>query len=287
MAKTQQKGTSIGDGTITEVDINISGATVKSPLLGSDYLFIRDSVLNTTQQILVSTLDDYYASKYFPSSDNMSYAVSAGSYSFVPTTAYGRSLLGAVSGTMFTGLNADTVDGFQHNQSLLTTATPTFAGLNVGTVGKIATFGDATITSKWISIRNADTTGIAIGLLQTTTLGGLDGIGLIRTGSSKGFGISVNNLTAFNLVTTVDFSINYQTKYVTINSAVATSSVGTGALVVGGGVGINGGITLNGTIVGATTITGTSFNGITGLTTVILPLAPASTAVVGTATLVS
>ena len=86
MAKTQQKGTSIGDGTITEVDINISGATVKSPLLGSDYLFIRDSVLNTTQQILVSTLDDYYASKYFPSADNMSYAVSAGSYSFVPTT---------------------------------------------------------------------------------------------------------------------------------------------------------------------------------------------------------
>jgi hypothetical protein len=64
MSETQVKGKNVGDRSITDVDIDLSGAPAKTPLVAADSFAIIDSATNLTKRTLLSTLTTYLAALF-------------------------------------------------------------------------------------------------------------------------------------------------------------------------------------------------------------------------------
>ncbi len=71
--------------------------------------------------------------------------------------------------------------------------------------GQTAVFGDSTYTTKYIQIRDG-LNGFEWGLNTSISVGGSAGAGIMKYGSNKGFGIAVNNTTAFADVSAGDLA---------------------------------------------------------------------------------
>ena len=198
MAKTQIKGKDIGDRTITELDIDITGATNKSVILSTDSLFLLDSAINLSGRVTINNLETYFNNKYFPSVGSMLFTNTIGTYSTCPTNAFGRALLNSVSGTVITGLNADQVDGHSMNQDVLIASSPTFANVTAGTFlgNSVATNTQpATQTAKFDGfgvIGNRPSFYITNSSTIVLCIGAIHGSGAVVTVSSTGIVVTGN-----------------------------------------------------------------------------------------------
>ena len=80
--------------------------------------------------------------------------------------------------------------------------------VNVRKTGLIMSLGDNVYADTYLQIRNNSPYGVRLGL-KASQFGSTNGIGLIQTGGSRGFGIKVNEQLGFNTVTDPEFFIQH------------------------------------------------------------------------------
>jgi len=174
MAKTQIKGKDIGDKTVTELDIDISGATSKSIIVSGDSLFLFDSDVNLSGRVTISNLETYFNKKYFPSANKISFATGIGTYAQVTTTATGLGLL-------------------SNDQDLMSTSSPTFNNLVVTKLNNLTVGGNG-LGHSWSNIPSVASDGtMEIGKyidFHDTSNDGVDYSNRIGSNGTSGLNIS-------------------------------------------------------------------------------------------------
>ncbi|HAQ18625.1 MAG TPA: hypothetical protein DCR40_05235 [Prolixibacteraceae bacterium] len=119
MAETRVKGKDVGDRSITDVDIDLSAAPAKTPVVDADSVIIVDSANNLTKRTLFSTIVTYLANTFVRST----------SY----TAADVLTKIKTVDGTT-SGLDADLLDGIHASEFSASyySASQTAHGFSVG-----------------------------------------------------------------------------------------------------------------------------------------------------------
>ncbi|HAQ21732.1 MAG TPA: hypothetical protein DCR40_21255 [Prolixibacteraceae bacterium] len=119
MAETRVKGKDVGDRSITDVDIDLSAAPAKTPVVDADSVIIVDSANNLTKRTLFSTIVTYLANTFVRST----------SY----TAADVLTKIKTVDGTT-SGLDADLLDGLHASEFSAScySASQTAHGFSVG-----------------------------------------------------------------------------------------------------------------------------------------------------------
>jgi hypothetical protein len=118
-----------------------------------------------------------------------------------------------------------------------------------------------------VRVEITGTTGQTITLPSAVTQGtlGIQGInaGVITLAASGTYEFDFSTSDGGASLTVFDLNrpLNYYTNTVTVAATTASTSAGTGALIVGGGVGINGNLFVSGNIVGSVVATGNTFVG--------------------------